>query len=109
MRLDAFEVDKAIRGAVPGDVLMLGDGAHWEIFSYKDELDLYGEGWYATAHKVEFFEGGEFDSRIRVTIRIGSQYFTKIGRSVSHDGDHWDGPMFESRPRTRTITEYEAI
>jgi hypothetical protein len=52
-------------------------------------------------------EGGGED--VSVVIKIGDQYFEKLGYYASHYGCEWDGSLTEVKPVEKTITVYERV
>lgn len=48
--------------------------------------------------------GGE---TIYAIFKVGDQFFRKDGYYLSHDGQYWDGDLYEVTPQVKTITVYE--
>lgn len=51
----------------------------------------------------------DYSGRRFLILEIDGRLFRKDGMYYSHDGTYWDGPLYEVRRVTKTITDYEGI
>lgn len=96
---DALSMDE-VRRCIEAD-----EDANW--YEIRDGDCKYIED-LGPIERVASQGGGEGSgSEMWVVVKIGSRLFKKSGYYASWDGDNWDGPFEEVRPRERMVTFYE--
>lgn len=107
---------KQVKKAFDPIVYTDDDGEEWEITwneigweDYGDDAHLTIDGEKVPFEVIEADSGGEgHGEHCEIIVKVGEQYFRKIGAYFSHYGTDWDGPFEEVEAVEKMVTVWEA-